>query len=161
MEQGWDQEERGTHGYSEKAKFTPVLLGEGALYTSTLKTHRFPLPTGHGPAAGCARVTPLAGAVSDGRRGHRSGLPALPLGHSGLRGSPVEPLEPGAVIDGHIGLAAEVGGQGNVAGGDTLPARGNEGLCEVHLLGFKHGSELLWTLLEAVLRQEVHEGHVD
>lgn len=32
---------------------------------------------------------------------------------------------------------------------------------QVHLLGLEHSAEHLWALLEAVLRQEVHEWHVD
>lgn len=97
---------------------------------------------------------------ASGGEAHCSGLPVIPLGHMGLQGGPVEPLGPGAIIDGHIRLATEVGCQGNVAGSDTLPACGDEWLCEVYLLVLEHGTEYLWALLQAVLCQEVHEWHV-
>lgn len=139
--------------------YSSVVGGTSALHSNS-KTCKSPVLKKYEPATG------HGGHYAHGNHGrvggaHCSGLPVLPLGHAGLWGRPVEPLKPGAIIDGHIGLAAEVGGQGNVAGSDTLPACGNEGLREVHLLGLEHGAEHLWALLEAVFRQEFHEWHVD
>lgn len=145
----------GRHRESEKATFIPVLLGETSALHSNSKTCRSPLLKQGEPTVGHAATKWASGGEAP-----CSGLPVIPLGHTGLRGGPVEPLGPGAIIDGHIRLAAEVGRQGNVAGGDTLPACGDDGLCEVYLLVLEHGTEHLWALLQAVLCQEVHEWHV-
>lgn len=60
----------------------------------------------------------------------------------------MEPLKPGAIADGHDQACHRGKQLGYVAGGDTLPACGDEGLCEVHLLGLEHGTELLWALFK-------------
>lgn len=73
----------------------------------------------------------------------------------------MKPLGPGAIVHGHIRLAAEVGSQSHMAGSDSLAARGNERLREIHLLGLEQSTELFCALLEAILSQEVHERHVD
>lgn len=144
---------------TQKKPFIPVLLGEGELYPAMLKR----VFLGEQVWTSCRSHQPVTNPAEwvSGGDAVCSGLPILPLGHPGLWGGPVEPLKPGAIVDGHIRLAAEVGGQSNVAGGDTLAARGNEGLCKVHLLGLEHSSEHLWALLEAILGQEVHERHVE
>ena len=157
--QGWNQGERGTHSYLKRPSLFQCFGGRRTLHINS-KNLSISLAEEAKNSCRPCRITPPA-IVGKGRRGHHSGLPTLPLGHPGLRGGPMEPLKPGAIIDGHIGLATEVSGQGNVAGSDTLPACGNEGLCKVHLLGLEHGTELLRALFKAILCQEVHERHVD
>ena len=71
------------------------------------------------------------------------------------------PLHPGAVVDGYIWLAAEVGPQDHMAGCDAGAARGHQGQGQVHLLVLKEAADLLRALLQAVLSQEVREGDVD
>lgn len=121
--------ERQANTATQKRQFIPVFRGGGGggkLYTAILKPSQCPL---------LKRYTRHVRLQSLNRRGlpaseetRHSGFLPLPLGHTRLRGCPAEPLGPGAIVDGHIRLAAEVGGQGDVAGSDSLPARGNEGL---------------------------------
>lgn len=59
----------------------------------------------------------------------------------------MEPLGPGAVVHGHVALAAQEGGQGDLARRDALAARGRQRLREIHLLLTEYFLDLLNTLL--------------
>ena len=88
------------------------------------------------------------------------GLPPA-LGDDVLRLGAHVPLHPGAVVDGYIRLAADVGPQGHVAGCDTGTTRGHQGQGQVHLLVLEEAADLLGALLQPVLSQEVCEWDVD
>ncbi|VCW64126.1 unnamed protein product [Gulo gulo] len=87
------------------------------------------------------------------------GLPPA-LGDDFLRLGAHVPLHPGAVVDGHVGLAAEVGPQSHMAGCDAGATRGHQWLGQVHLLVLEQTVDLLGALLQALLGQEVREGDV-
>lgn len=70
------------------------------------------------------------------------------------------PLHPGAVVDGHVGLATEVGPQCHVAGCDARAARGHQWLGQIHLLVLEQTADLLGAFLQALLGQEVRERDV-
>ena len=71
------------------------------------------------------------------------------------------PLHPGAVVDGHVGLATEVGPQCHVARCDAGAAGGHQGQRQVHLLLLEEAADLLGALLQALGGQEFREGNVD
>lgn len=59
----------------------------------------------------------------------------------------MEPLGPGAVVHGHVTLAAQEGCQGDLTRRDTLAARGRQRLREIHILRTEYFLDLLNTLL--------------